>query len=859
MNVKDIVTNDLCTGCGTCVCVCPNNAIKISENAGGFLFPQIQENLCDNCSICYRVCSGRKLLFKLPDNQTDPLKGDVIGAYLTRSVDTVTFSNGQSGGTVTALLSHLINIGNINKVLVTRLLKTADKFRPEPVWAKSINDLYSSQGSKYCQVPLVASLKDNCESDYSAAIVGLGCHVHGLRNLQSIKGIHHENGPLVVGLICAGIQSFHAIDYLVSKSGVTINQCASFRYKDKRYGGWPGNVSITAADGVIHEVPKNYRHLCKQCFDSPRCSICFDQMNIFSDIVAGDPWGINHDKNGYTILLVRTNRGMRVVQSAKDAGVIEMSPLPVNELFKGQSVDQRHRIKWSSSVRAWNSLGKPAFDSGIADRWMSTPDSKSTEKQKVSITELLKNAHALNRDQAISMAVKKILFLQCRNKFSFEFFQAKAAKALSILKRGNKNKDIKPHFVLVGARISMNFGGPSLLSGTIKLMSRYFPDATYTLLCNTENEASEQQWAQKYGVGFIPLRLFSWKRILLPAFMDRLTGIPAGNPRTRRAMRTLLNSSAIIDIWGISFTDTLGKNTLASRLGRGRIWILGKLFGKPVIKYTSAIGPCRSKMHRFFASLFLNRFCDLVIARDSESLKELENLKVNKVKFCCPDTAITLDIKLSSDANRLNEMRKTQPIIGISVSFQAFRRAEVSEKYIKMSSFFIERIISTYNAHVILIPNELSNGPDDDRKVASQIYSCVPKDSCEIIQTQSMLAEEIKGIISVCDAVIAARYHSVIAALSSAVPVIAVSWHYKYSEVMNLFNQDDFIFDVSKCNTELLIDKFELLWRNRNKIRKDLQDRLPEIINTIREGMDRTYPFIRPSKTCTHKGYKDLL
>ena len=471
----------------------------------------------------------------------------------------------------------------------------------------------------------------------------------------------------------------------------------------------------------------------------------------------------------------------------------------------------------------------------------------------------MKNAHALNRDQAISMAVKKILFLQCRNKFSFEFFQAKAAKALSILKRGNKNKDIKPHFVLVGARISMNFGGPSLLSGTIKLMSRYFPDATYTLLCNTENEASEQQWAQKYGVGFIPLRLFSWKRILLPAFMARLTGIPAGNPRTRRAVRTLLNSSAIIDIWGISFTDTLGKNTLAGRLSRGRIWILGKLFRKPVVKYTSAIGPCRSRMHRFFASLFLNHFCDMVIARDNQSLKELESLKVKKTKFCCPDTAIALDIKLNSDAHRLNLIRQNQPIIGISVSFQAFRRAGISEKYVKMTSVFIERIISAYNAHVIIIPNELSNGPDDDRKVASEVYSCVPEDKCDIIQTQSILAEELKGIISVCDAIIAARYHSVIAALSSAVPLIAVSWHHKYTEVMNLFNQGDFIFDVSKCDAELLIDQFGLLWSNRNKIRKDLQERLPEIIKTIEKGMDRTYPFIGPSNTCTQKGYQDLL
>ena len=43
---------ELCNGCQACYSLCPKKAIKMVVNTEGFLFPQINNDLCIECGLC---------------------------------------------------------------------------------------------------------------------------------------------------------------------------------------------------------------------------------------------------------------------------------------------------------------------------------------------------------------------------------------------------------------------------------------------------------------------------------------------------------------------------------------------------------------------------------------------------------------------------------------------------------------------------------------------------------------------------------------------------------------------------------------------------------------------------------------
>ena len=63
--IKEVVISDLCTGCGTCVSICPSLAIELAKSdAKGVYIPKLNEKNCNNCGICYEVCPGHSVDFK---------------------------------------------------------------------------------------------------------------------------------------------------------------------------------------------------------------------------------------------------------------------------------------------------------------------------------------------------------------------------------------------------------------------------------------------------------------------------------------------------------------------------------------------------------------------------------------------------------------------------------------------------------------------------------------------------------------------------------------------------------------------------------------------------------------------------
>ncbi|NLH18215.1 MAG: 4Fe-4S dicluster domain-containing protein, partial [Phycisphaerae bacterium] len=278
--INSVVAQHLCLSCGTCVSICPQQAITMTESPGGLLLAEIDESSCNECGLCYRVCPGDHLTEGSLRAGEDPFVGPVIAAYCGQASDSRILQSGQSGGIATALLSYLMDMGQIDRAIVTRMPQDG-LLRPQSIVATTPSELLSTQGSKYCPVALNSILRYISKVQISrTAIVGLACHFHGLRNMPQ----NRADGFIKIGLICERVMTFCAMDFLILKSDKPRHDVVSIRYKDKSLGGWPGDVGILDTSGNIIRVKQSIRHWCKGRFTPPRCYLCFDKMNVLADI-----------------------------------------------------------------------------------------------------------------------------------------------------------------------------------------------------------------------------------------------------------------------------------------------------------------------------------------------------------------------------------------------------------------------------------------------------------------------------------------------------------------------------------------------------------------------------------------------
>lgn len=92
----------------------------------------------------------------------------------------------------------------------------------------------------------------------------------------------------------------------------------------------------------------------------------------------------------------------------------------------------------------------------------------------------------------------------------------------------------------------------------------------------------------------------------------------------------------------------------------------------------------------------------------------------------------------------------------------------------------------------------------------------------------------MKGIISKCDLFVGARMHSNIAALSSKVPTLAISYSHKFKGIMEQMGQGDYVIDVEEIGIEKLGNLVDTIWNKRDEIRKTLEVKM-ELIEKEKE------------------------
>jgi coenzyme F420 hydrogenase subunit beta len=294
------------------------------------------------------------------------LIGNFEAFYLAYSTkDKIRFDS-SSGGTVTSLLIYALDKGIINGALVTKMSKE-HPIMPEPFIAKTKEELIEAAKSKYCPVPTNIAIREILKHDGKIAVIGLPCHLKGFELAEKVNQTLKEKIVLHLGIFCSHTDTFNGIQYVLAKCNINIADIEEISY---RGGGWPGGINIRLKNGVEKKVPLTtplWMAFHDSLFFSPHCCLFFSDVTAESaDISFGDPWLpeiMSTEKKGKSILIVRSERGRELLNSAVIDGEVAVSPIDLDTVITSQKTFIHFKkINLKERVQIKRLLGKNYMD-----------------------------------------------------------------------------------------------------------------------------------------------------------------------------------------------------------------------------------------------------------------------------------------------------------------------------------------------------------------------------------------------------------------------------------------------------------------------------------------------------------------
>lgn len=297
-----------CTGCAACAQSCTHDAITMSINANGFLYPEIDNAVCIDCGLCSKTCPINN---KPACNNPDKI-------YLCWNRQDDIRLKSSSGGLFSAIASWVIKQNGLvcgaaydKEMNVIHLIVDNEE------------GLKKLRGSKYVQSNVGESykhIKHALKKDKWVYFVGTPCQVAGLRNY-----LRHDYDTLLTSdLICHGVPSNDLFIKQIRKLENT-NACKieDFLFRSKVRFGQGCDLQVVLCDGKSRfynaELLPYFYGFWNNITLRPSCYVCgFAQTQRAGDITLGDYWLAKKEfpdvkmSKGLSLALINTKKGEKL-------------------------------------------------------------------------------------------------------------------------------------------------------------------------------------------------------------------------------------------------------------------------------------------------------------------------------------------------------------------------------------------------------------------------------------------------------------------------------------------------------------------------------------------------------------------
>jgi len=311
--LEHVIHQDLCIGCGACQALCPY--FRSYKGKTAMLFPCTQaEGRC--FAYCPKVevdleASSRFFFGK-------PYSADPLGHYLTIGMGRAGEGAGkgafQSGGAVSALMAFALEKNLIDGAILT----SGEGIAAVPRIVTTAADVLTCASSKYAATPTLAALNRAVKDGMSRlGVVATPCQALAVAQMRMNPGADpdfRDPVALTIGLFCTWSLDYRAFDAFLSE-----------RLDVKRIR----KIDIPPPPAEIMEVftddgKRTFSLQEIRALVPAACSCCIDMTSEFSDIAVG----VVEGRTDMNTIMVRTERGRRLVEAARQEGWLVLEDLP---------------------------------------------------------------------------------------------------------------------------------------------------------------------------------------------------------------------------------------------------------------------------------------------------------------------------------------------------------------------------------------------------------------------------------------------------------------------------------------------------------------------------------------------------
>jgi len=271
------------------------------------------------------------------DKLENILIGNSLCQYIGHSTNHNIRYNSSSGGMVTQLLIFALEKGVIDGSLATRMRKDRP-LEPEPFIARTREQIIEASKSKYCPVPANIAIKEILKENGKFAVVGLPCHIQGIRKAETLNKKLREKVILHFGLFCEHTINFLGTEFILQRINIRREDVLKIDYRGR---GWPGGMTIKYKNGKEKII--SFHDFCDLAhgsffFTPLRCTVCSDGTSEFADVSFGDAWlpELKDNKVGESIVISRTEIGDEILQKATSNGKIEIIKIGMEKVLESQ-------------------------------------------------------------------------------------------------------------------------------------------------------------------------------------------------------------------------------------------------------------------------------------------------------------------------------------------------------------------------------------------------------------------------------------------------------------------------------------------------------------------------------------------